>query len=66
MVGCYELPNLYDRVITEGFDVHVGKLTGQEITKKVEFGLMSIHGPGMFLFKWVKEVVHKGVLVVQP
>ena len=64
MVGCYELPNLYDRVITEGFDIHVWKLTGQEITKKVELGLMSVHGSRTFLLKKMEEIVHKGVISI--
>ena len=65
VIGCHELLNLNHRKVTEGFHNRIGKLTGQEVAKKVELGLMSIHGLGMFLLKKVKEIVHKGFFVIR-
>ena len=64
VIGCYELPDFNDHVIAKGFYIHVWKLTGQEITKKVELGLMSVHGSRPFLLEKVEETVDKGVVSV--
>ena len=65
VIGCHKLLNLDNHVVAEGFHVHVWKLTGQEITKKVELGLMSVHGSRPFLFKKMEETVNKGVVSVR-
>ena len=66
VVGGCKLANLDHRAVAEGLCVDVWKLTGQEITKKVEFGLMSVHGAGAFLLKKMKETVHEGIVIIRP
>ena len=66
VVGGCKLSNLDDHTVTEGFDVCVWKLLGQEVAKEVKLGLMSIHGAGAFLLKKMEETVHKSVVVFRP
>ena len=65
VIGCYELSNLDDHVIAKGFHIHVWKLTGQEIAKKVELGLMSVHGSRPFFFEKMEEIIDEGVVGVR-
>ena len=64
VIGCYKLSNLNYHAIAKGFHIHIRKLTGQEIAKKVELGLMSVQGPGTFLLEKLEEAVNKGVIVI--